>query len=87
MQPWRRMTDIDRFLRVLLRDANPEDTLAALQETIVSVLNTLPPSRQRDFARKLKRRIPEMLERANQLARERKAKSDADCCRHHSTRH
>jgi hypothetical protein len=43
-----RMTEpIDRFLRALLRDANPEDALAALQETITSVLGTLPPSRQR----------------------------------------
>jgi hypothetical protein len=78
---------VDRFLRALLRDATPEDTLAALQETIVSVLNTLPPSQQHDFAHKLKRRIPEMLERANRLARERKAKGDAEYCRHHSTRH
>jgi hypothetical protein len=76
---------IDRFLRALLRDANPEDTFAALQETIVSVLNTLPPNQQHDFARKLKRRIPAMLERANQLARERK--DTVDYCRHHSTRH
>ena len=78
---------IDRFLRVLQRDAHPEDALAALQQTITSVIGTLPPSQQRDFARKLKRRIPEMLERANRLARELKAKGDADYCRHHSTRH
>jgi hypothetical protein len=80
-----RMTNIDRFLKELLRDATPQDTLAALQETIVSVLNTLPPSEQRDFARPLKRRIPEMLERANQLAH--KCKAEPGSCRRHATRH
>jgi hypothetical protein len=71
-----RMTDVDRFLRELLRDANPEDALAALQETITSVIGTLPPSQQRDFARKLKRRIPEMLKRSERLAREREVFTD-----------
>jgi hypothetical protein len=78
---------VDEFLKAVLRDATFEDTLTALEEMIVSVLNTLPPSQQRDFARKLKRRIPDMLERANQLAREREAKGDADYCHQHSTRH
>jgi hypothetical protein len=51
------------------------------------VIGTLTPSQQRDFARKLKRRIPEMLKRADQLAREREAQGIADRCCHHSTRH
>jgi hypothetical protein len=77
-------TLVDRFLKALLRDANPEDALAALQQTITSVLGTLPPSQQRDFARKLKRDIPKMLERANRLARERKG--EPYYCRH-TTQH
>jgi len=76
---------IDWFMKVLLRDATPEDTLAALQETIVSVLNTLSPSQQRDFVRRLRYRLPDIVRRANQLARE--PKGDAEYCRHHSTRH
>jgi hypothetical protein len=81
------MTDelTDRFLKALLRDANPEDALAALQETITSVIGTLPPDQQRDFARQLKRRMPKILERADRLARDRKG--NAEYCRHHSTRH
>jgi hypothetical protein len=81
------MDPVFQFLKDVLRNATPEDTLTALQETIVSVLNTLPPSKQREFTRRLRRSIPAMLERANQLARELKAKGDADYCRHHSTRH
>jgi hypothetical protein len=47
----------DRILKAILRDPNPQDALAALQQTIVSVMDTLPPSQQRDVAR----RMPDML--------------------------
>jgi hypothetical protein len=77
---------IDRFLRALLRDADPEDTLLALQETIVGIINTVPPSERHDFVRKLRRRLlPDIVRRANQLANERKG--EFIYCRHHTTRH
>jgi hypothetical protein len=68
---------IDRFLKAILRDATVENTLIALDEMIVAVIGTLPPNQRRDFARKLKRQIPELLERAN-----RKGKDEPAC--HHS---
>jgi hypothetical protein len=63
---------VDRFLKALLHDADPEDTLLALQETIVAIINTVPPSERDDFVRKLRRRLPDIVRRANQLANRRK---------------
>jgi hypothetical protein len=77
-----------RINKALPHDASPQERVVILGQALVSFVNTLPPSQRQRYARKLERDIPKMLERADKLARERKALSgDADYCAHHSTQH
>jgi hypothetical protein len=72
----------DRIAKAVPRDANLEDVTAALEALFAAYLDMLPPKQRQRFARKFERRIPDILERTNQLARARD-----DYCRRHTTRH